>query len=94
MLMFQTTSSRHAFSVKYLIWHIYSFQYFFFPQENTKLYLNLLEMEYSGDLKQNEENILSCFDKAVNGELSIKMRITFSQRKVEFLEDFGSDVNK
>lgn len=65
-----------------------------FTQENTKLYLNLLEMEYSGDLKQNEENILSCFDKAVNGSLSIKMRITFSQRKVEFLEDFGSDVNK
>ncbi|NXF99879.1 PRP39 factor, partial [Sakesphorus luctuosus] len=63
-------------------------------KENTKLYLNLLEMEYSGDLKQNEENILSCFDKAVHGALSIKMRITFSQRKVEFLEDFGSDVNK
>uniref|UniRef100_A0A8V5G3Z0 Pre-mRNA processing factor 39 n=2 Tax=Melopsittacus undulatus TaxID=13146 RepID=A0A8V5G3Z0_MELUD len=63
-------------------------------KENTKLYLNLLEMEYSGDLKQNEENILSCFDKAVNGALSIKMRITFSQRKVEFLEDFGSDVKK
>ncbi|KAM6068943.1 pre-mRNA-processing factor 39 isoform 2-T2 [Theristicus caerulescens] len=63
-------------------------------KENTKLYLNLLEMEYSGDLKQNEENILSCFDKAVNGALAIKMRITFSQRKVEFLEDFGSDVNK
>ncbi|XP_064367862.1 pre-mRNA-processing factor 39 isoform X1 [Dromaius novaehollandiae] len=62
--------------------------------ENTKLYLNLLEMEYSGDLKQNEENILSCFDKAVHGALSIKMRITFSQRKVEFLEDFGSDVNQ
>lgn len=63
-------------------------------QENTKLYLNPLEMEYSGDLKQNEENILSCFDKAIHGALSIKMRITFSQRKVEFLEDFGSDVNK
>ena len=65
-----------------------------FAQENTKLYLNLLEMEYSGELKLNEENILSCFDKAVHGALSIKMRITFSQRKVEFLEDFGSDVNK
>ncbi|XP_006264151.3 pre-mRNA-processing factor 39 isoform X1 [Alligator mississippiensis] len=63
-------------------------------KENTKLYLNLLEMEYSGDLKQNEENILSCFDKAVSGALSIKVRITFSQRKVEFLEDFGSDVSK
>lgn len=68
--------------------------FFFFVQENTKLYLNLLEMEYCGDLTQNEENILSCFDKAVNGSLSIKMRVTFSQRKVEFLEDFGSDVNK
>ncbi|XP_049624297.1 pre-mRNA-processing factor 39 isoform X2 [Suncus etruscus] len=63
-------------------------------KENTKLYLNLLEMEYSGDLKQNEENIINCFDKAIHGSLPIKMRITFSQRKVEFLEDFGSDVNK
>ncbi|MEJ1269355.1 pre-mRNA processing factor 39 [Cricetulus griseus] len=63
-------------------------------KENTKLYLNLLEMEYSCDLKQNEENILNCFDKAIHGSLPIKMRITFSQRKVEFLEDFGSDVNK
>ncbi|XP_008159261.2 pre-mRNA-processing factor 39 isoform X1 [Eptesicus fuscus] len=63
-------------------------------KENTKLYLNLLEMEYSGDLKQNEENILNCFDKAIHGSLPVKMRITFSQRKVEFLEDFGSDVNK
>uniref|UniRef100_A0A8D2E2Z2 Pre-mRNA-processing factor 39 n=1 Tax=Sciurus vulgaris TaxID=55149 RepID=A0A8D2E2Z2_SCIVU len=63
-------------------------------KENTKLYFNLLEMEYSGDLKQNEENILNCFDKAIHGSLPIKMRITFSQRKVEFLEDFGSDVNK
>ncbi|XP_036202780.1 pre-mRNA-processing factor 39 isoform X3 [Myotis myotis] len=63
-------------------------------RENTKLYLNLLEMEYSGDLKQNEENILNCFDKAIHGSLPVKMRITFSQRKVEFLEDFGSDVNK
>ncbi|XP_023611366.1 pre-mRNA-processing factor 39 isoform X3 [Myotis lucifugus] len=62
-------------------------------KENTKLYLNLLEMEYSGDLKQNEENILNCFDKAIHGSLPVKMRITFSQRKVEFLEDFGSDVN-
>lgn len=44
--------------------------------------------------KQNEDNILNCFDKAIHGSLPIKMRITFSQRKVEFLEDFGSDVNK
>ncbi|XP_015282140.1 PREDICTED: pre-mRNA-processing factor 39 [Gekko japonicus] len=63
-------------------------------RDNPKLYLNLLEMEYNGDLKQNEENIIVCFDKAIGGTLPIKMRILFSQRKVEFLEDFGLDVNK
>nr|XP_056707696.1 pre-mRNA-processing factor 39 [Euleptes europaea] len=62
--------------------------------DNPKLYLNLLEMEYNGDLKQNEEHITVCFDKAISGPLPIKMRILFSQRKVEFLEDFGVDVNK
>uniref|UniRef100_A0A8D0BLH7 Pre-mRNA-processing factor 39 n=1 Tax=Salvator merianae TaxID=96440 RepID=A0A8D0BLH7_SALMN len=63
-------------------------------RDNPKLYLNLLEIEYNGDLKQNEENIIACFDKAISGTLAIKMRIIFSQRKVEFLEDFGLDVNK
>ncbi|KAL7992828.1 hypothetical protein Chor_017084 [Crotalus horridus] len=63
-------------------------------KDNPKLYLNLLEIEYSGDLKQNEENIILCFDSAINGTLPVKMRIIFSQRKVEFLEDFGLDVNK
>ncbi|MEE6492414.1 hypothetical protein FKM82_016574 [Ascaphus truei] len=63
-------------------------------KENTKLYLNLLEMEYNGDLKQNEGNIIASFDKAIKSSMSVGMRITFSQRKVEFLEDFGSDVNK
>ncbi|XP_043930206.1 pre-mRNA-processing factor 39 isoform X1 [Protopterus annectens] len=62
--------------------------------ESTKLYLNLLELEYSGDLRQNEENILICFDKAVHSTLSIEKRLIFCQRKVEFLEDFGSDVHK
>ncbi|KAM4663536.1 LOW QUALITY PROTEIN: pre-mRNA-processing factor 39 [Discoglossus pictus] len=63
-------------------------------KENTKLYLNLLEIEFSGDLNQNEVNILQAFDKAVKSSLPIGVRITFSQRKVEFLEDFGSDINK
>ena len=33
-------------------------------------------MEYSGDLKQNEDNILNCFDKAIHGSLPIKMLIS------------------
>ncbi|KAL4613122.1 pre-mRNA-processing factor 39 [Arapaima gigas] len=60
---------------------------------NPRLYLNLLELEYSGDVRQNEEDILACFDRALNSPMPLDSRLTFSQRKVEFLEDFGSDVN-
>ncbi|XP_069064821.1 pre-mRNA-processing factor 39 isoform X1 [Pleurodeles waltl] len=63
-------------------------------KDNARLYLNMLEIEYSGDLKENENNIIACFDRVVYGSLAIEMRITFSQRKVEFLEDFGSDVDR
>ncbi|XP_078418449.1 pre-mRNA-processing factor 39 isoform X2 [Cetorhinus maximus] len=63
-------------------------------QESTKLYLNLLELEYNSDLKLNEENILNAFDKAISSSMPIETRIAFSQRKVEFLEDFGSDVKR
>lgn len=64
-----------------------------FVQTNPKLYLNLLELEYSGDVAQNEAEILVCFDRAVNSGMSIESRLLFCQRKVEFLEDFGSDIN-
>ncbi|XP_061099520.1 pre-mRNA-processing factor 39-like [Conger conger] len=60
---------------------------------SPKLYLNLLELEYSGDVKQNEKQILSCFDRALNSPLPLESRLAFSQRKVEFLEDFGCDIN-
>ncbi|XP_071760150.1 pre-mRNA-processing factor 39 isoform X2 [Centroberyx gerrardi] len=62
-------------------------------QTSPKLYLNLLELEYSGDVQQNEAEILACFDRALNGQLPLESRLLFSQRKVEFLEDFGSDIN-
>ncbi|XP_068110255.1 pre-mRNA-processing factor 39 isoform X2 [Hyperolius riggenbachi] len=63
-------------------------------KENTKLYLNLIDLEFSGDLKQNEASILSLFDKVIKSTMPITTRVTFSQRKVEFLEDFGSDIHK
>lgn len=62
-------------------------------QTNSKLYLNLLELEYSGDVTQNEAEILACFDRALTSALPLDSRLLFSQRKVEFLEDFGSDIN-
>ncbi|XP_044026236.1 pre-mRNA-processing factor 39 isoform X2 [Siniperca chuatsi] len=62
-------------------------------QTSPKLYLNLLELEYSGDVTQNEAEILACFDRALKSPMSLESRLLFSQRKVEFLEDFGSDIN-
>lgn len=62
-------------------------------QANPKLYLNLLELEYNGDVRQNEPEILASFDRALTSALPLDNRLVFSQRKVEFLEDFGSDIN-
>ncbi|KAM7368112.1 hypothetical protein PAMP_014362 [Pampus punctatissimus] len=62
-------------------------------QTSPKLYLNLLELEYSGDVTQNEAEILACFDRALQSQMPLESRLLFSQRKVEFLEDFGSDIN-
>nr|XP_046229484.1 pre-mRNA-processing factor 39 [Scatophagus argus] len=62
-------------------------------QTNPKLYLNLLELEFSGDVMQNEAEILACFDRALTSPMPLESRLLFCQRKVEFLEDFGSDIN-
>ncbi|XP_016108556.1 pre-mRNA-processing factor 39-like [Sinocyclocheilus grahami] len=69
------------------------FMLFFWLQTNPKLYLNLLELEYSGDVQQNEAEIMACFDRALSSTMQLEQRLIFSQRKLEFLEDFGSDVN-
>uniref|UniRef100_UPI00398E3FB0 pre-mRNA-processing factor 39-like isoform X1 n=1 Tax=Pristiophorus japonicus TaxID=55135 RepID=UPI00398E3FB0 len=61
-------------------------------KENTKLYLNLLELEFSSDVRINESNILSCFNQVLSSSLPIETKIIFSQRRVEFLEDFGCSV--
>ncbi|XP_025049341.1 pre-mRNA-processing factor 39-like [Alligator sinensis] len=61
--------------------------------ENAKLYANLLEMEFSADIKQNEGNTMTCFDRALNSSLSEEAKIVFSQRRVEYLEDFGSSMH-
>ncbi|KAJ0061246.1 hypothetical protein NL108_013919 [Boleophthalmus pectinirostris] len=60
---------------------------------NPKLYLNLLELEYNGDIAHNQSEILSCFDRAIKSPMALESRLLFAQRKVEFLEDFGTDIN-
>ncbi|XP_078284321.1 pre-mRNA-processing factor 39-like [Rhinoraja longicauda] len=61
-------------------------------KENVKLYLNLLELEFSCDVRVNESNILTCFEQVLLSSLPLEIKIVFSQRRVEFLEDFGCSV--
>ncbi|XP_077443464.1 pre-mRNA-processing factor 39 isoform X4 [Stigmatopora argus] len=62
-------------------------------QTSPRLYLNLLELEYSSDVTQNQAEIIACFDKALGSPMEIESRLIFAQRKVEFLEDFGTDIH-
>ncbi|XP_051908384.1 pre-mRNA-processing factor 39 isoform X2 [Hippocampus zosterae] len=62
-------------------------------QACPRLYLNLLELEFSGDVTQNQPEILACFDRALKSPMEMESRLLFAQRKVEFLEDFGSDIH-
>ncbi|ETE60031.1 Pre-mRNA-processing factor 39 [Ophiophagus hannah] len=61
-----------------------------------KILLEALEkdpMEFSADVRQNEGNTMSSFDRALTSGLPLETKIIFSQRRVEFLEDFGSSIN-
>ncbi|XP_076877486.1 pre-mRNA-processing factor 39 [Brachyhypopomus gauderio] len=59
---------------------------------NSKLYLNLLELEVSGDLRVNGGGVQQCVSKALAAPLSPKTKILFSQRGLQFVEDFGTSV--
>ncbi|XP_078516898.1 uncharacterized protein LOC144781776 [Lissotriton helveticus] len=60
--------------------------------ENAKLYLNLLEMEFSADVNHNERNTISCIERVLCSSLPADTKVVFSQRRMEFLEDFGSNI--
>ncbi|XP_066426749.1 pre-mRNA-processing factor 39-like isoform X3 [Molothrus aeneus] len=61
--------------------------------ENARLHANLLEMEFGADVGQNEGNTMSCFERALRSRLPPEAKLLFSQRRVEFLEDFGSSIH-
>ncbi len=63
------------------------------PQDNGKLYQNLLELEMSGDLLATG-GVLQCVARALAAPLSPKTKIIFSQRGLQFAEDFGTTVQR
>ncbi|KAI1229730.1 Pre-mRNA-processing factor 39, partial [Lamprotornis superbus] len=62
--------------------------------DNARLHANLLEMEFGADVGQNEGNTMSCFERALRSPLPDEAKLLFSQRRVEFLEDFGSSIHR
>ncbi|MBN3289366.1 PRP39 factor, partial [Polypterus senegalus] len=62
--------------------------------ENGKLHMNLLELEFSADVRQNEGNILQCINGALSSNLPPEMRKIFSQRRLEFHENFGTTIQR
>lgn len=63
-------------------------------QDNSKLYLNLLDLELSGDLRLNGGGVQQCVSKALAAPLSSDSKILFSQRGLQFAEDFGTTVQR
>ncbi|KAM6100893.1 LOW QUALITY PROTEIN: pre-mRNA-processing factor 39-like [Pterocles gutturalis] len=61
--------------------------------DNARLHANLLEMEFGADVRQNEGNTMRCFERALRSPLPDEAKVVFSQRRVEFLEDFGSSIH-
>ena len=63
-------------------------------EKNCKLYMQLFDIEvHSNPL--NIENVVKLLDKAINiEEMPVRQKLLFSQRKIEFLEDFGSNVEQ
>lgn len=65
-----------------------------FPcQDNKRLYLQLLDIEL-GACPVSEEKVEEVFDLVKNSELDTEVKQGFSQRRIEFLEDFSVDINK
>ena len=62
-----------------------------FRQNNHKVLLQLIDVEY-GKSNINETAMLTLFDRCLRSDLELEHRVAFSQRKLEFLEDFGSTV--
>ena len=62
-------------------------------QENKRLYLQFLDLELSHP-ETNEDKVDEVFEQVKNSSLSEEIKEGFSQRRLEFLEDFSSNIMK
>ena len=57
------------------------------------MYLQLLDLEL-GTYPVNEEKVEEVFDLVKDSELDTETKQGFSQRRIEFLEDFSAGISK
>ncbi|XP_035624096.1 pre-mRNA-processing factor 39-like [Oncorhynchus keta] len=60
--------------------------------DDGKLHLNLLELEVSGDPRGSAEGVQLCVTRALAAPLSPQTKILFSQRGLQYAEDYGTSV--
>ncbi|KAG7464513.1 hypothetical protein MATL_G00166410 [Megalops atlanticus] len=60
--------------------------------DNSKLHLNLLELEVAADTRGNGTGVQQCVSRALAAPLSPRTKLRFSQRGLQFAEDFGATV--
>uniref|UniRef100_A0A3Q1ILK9 Uncharacterized protein n=1 Tax=Anabas testudineus TaxID=64144 RepID=A0A3Q1ILK9_ANATE len=60
--------------------------------DNDKLHLNLLELEVSGDPWSSAEAVQECVTRALAAPLAPHTKIIFSQRRLQFTEDFSNSI--
>ncbi|KAK0144305.1 Pre-mRNA-processing factor 39 [Merluccius polli] len=60
--------------------------------DNGKLYMNLLELEASGDPRTAAEAVEECVARALAAPLSPRTKMAFSQRGMQYAEDYGTSI--
>ncbi|KAM3842343.1 pre-mRNA-processing factor 39-like, partial [Diretmus argenteus] len=60
--------------------------------DNSKLHMNLLELEVSGDPRASAEAVQECVMRALAAPLAPHTKILFSQRGLQFVEDYGNSI--
>jgi len=60
---------------------------------NEKVFLQLLDVEYQSQPIE-EERVMDTFKRLLSSDVSLELKVKISQRRMEFLEDFGACIQK
>ncbi|ELU07632.1 hypothetical protein CAPTEDRAFT_180947 [Capitella teleta] len=61
--------------------------------DNPKIHLQILDLQFQRQ-PLDEAMMLDIFQKAIKSKMPLENKVRFSQRRLDFLEDFGSDVTR